>query len=137
MQEREIVFSPSFDERDLDPFKNYGVGNVRMCWYLRRPKAVIQFEVLTGWYLQHLKAEFPTGNPYPMAVAIGYHAYEAKYEHQTSMECHLLEGGKCFYSGSGLQAEEYLKLLIEKGSEAVWERMEEFYKYHFERGEQA
>jgi hypothetical protein len=44
----------------------------------------------------------------------------------------LLDGSPCFYDGSGLNAAGVFALLVMEGSEAVWERLERYYRSTFE-----
>jgi hypothetical protein len=49
----------------------------------------------------------------------------------TFTPCEWLDGKPCYYDGSGLAAEEYFKLLVSEGSEAVWKKLEEYYEETF------
>jgi hypothetical protein len=99
----------------------------------------------------------------PMAADLGYHSKFPLYEGQEPMgavdrkfhtddlkegldrfqisatatgtftPCPYLDGAPCYYDGSGLNAERVLKMLIEKGGEAVWREMEECYLATFEK----
>lgn len=44
--------------------------------------------------------------------------------------CHVL-GGKCYYDGSGLQADEWLKEFLEGGTDWLWPKLEERYYLQF------
>lgn len=99
----------------------------------------------------------------PMAADLGYHSKFPMYEGQqprgavdvklsmdeskegfdkfsatstatgTFSPCPYLDGAPCYYDGSGLQAETVLKMLIEKGGEAVWDYMLECYHGVFDQ----
>ena len=138
---REIEFTPAFDRRDPDPSKNYGIHGVEMRWYLTGPLGAIQFVVFTNWHLPHVQAELnaktPSSNfPYlmhsPAPTDVGYHSPTPQYEGQETMgPCPHLGGAPCYYDGSGLRAEEWFKVLVESGSEAIWKLMEEEYRRLF------
>lgn len=49
----------------------------------------------------------------------------------TFTPCEWLDGKPCYYDGSGLAAQEYFKVLVTEGSEAVWKKLEEYYKETF------
>lgn len=127
---REIEFTPAFDKRHPDPSKNYGIHGASMRWCLKGEHGAIQFVVFTDWHLPHVTEELKAKGSFqePMAADIGYHSHVPRYEGQTLLEqdCDVI-GGPCYYDGSGLQAEEGLRLLITEGSEAVWRWMEEYY----------
>jgi len=137
--EKRIEFSPAFDKRDADPSKNYGIHGVSMTWLLITDRGACQFVVYTGWHLPHVQAELSRkrgDNPHtyiqrvdaPMPADIGYHSPTPQYEDQPEMECHLLEGGKCYYDGSGLQAQDFYDTLVLEGHEAVWKKMEGWFQ---------
>jgi hypothetical protein len=46
-------------------------------------------------------------------------------------KCDYVDGGVCYYDGSGLNAEPVFDLLCEKGGEAVWKRLEEYHAQIF------
>jgi hypothetical protein len=98
----------------------------------------------------------------PMAADLGYHSKFPMYEGQEPMgsvdtkiaidpakegferfdmsrtptgtftPCPYLDGAPCYYDGSGLHAETVLRMLIEKGGEAVWQYMEQCYHSQFD-----
>jgi hypothetical protein len=49
----------------------------------------------------------------------------------TFTPCEWLDGKPCYYDGSGLAAEQYYNLLLRKGSEAVWRKLERYYRRTF------
>src|SRR5205807_10288634 len=98
-----------------------------------------QFLLYTNWMLPHiteqavqrtLAAPDAIGlkvNFLPLPADKGYHWSVPRYDGQTMRECDLLPGGKCYYDGSGLNAEETFGRLLREGSEGVWKDLEEFY----------
>jgi hypothetical protein len=67
---------------------------------------------------------------HPTPADLGFHSKVEMYEGQKQMmdNCEMiLGGGPCYYDGSGMQAEELFKLLVEQGDEAVWQEMEARY----------
>lgn len=141
--EKWIEFTPAYDKRNADPNKNYGVHGVDMRWYLRGENGAIQFVTSTNWFLPNVQREFDLKTATspdivsqlrtfhtPFATDIGYHSYVPRYEGQDPMgDCQVLHGKPCYYDGSGLQAEKFLKLLISEGHEAVWIAMEKEYEH--------
>lgn len=121
---RTVTWRPAYDKRDPDPEKNCGVHGMDLRFILSGPKGAAQFVVYTGWHLAHVRER-------PMSVQpadVGYHALKPAYEDQTQMDCDLVEGGKCYYDGSGLQAEELFDRFVAEGEEVVWAELLMVYK---------
>lgn len=134
---REIVFKPAFDRRDPDDRKNYGIHGVTITFYLKGPAGVVQFVFYSGIHLPHVADELARkAANYRgwMAADIGYHSPKPLYEGQPQMSgvCEMIEGGVCYYDGSSLNAEPIGNAFVSEGEEPVWNRMAEFYTYHFE-----
>lgn len=130
--ERIVTMRPAFHRVHDDPKKNYGVGGVYLRMVLRGPLGATQFLLLTDWYLPETlewwKARgLSRGNRGPTPVDKGYHWSTPQYEGQEARDCDLLPGGKCYYDGSGLNAEGVYQRLLKEGSEGVWRELEEFY----------
>ena len=138
---REIRFRPAFDKRSAEPGKNYGVHGVEMKWFLRGPLGTIQFVVSTNWMLPHVEKEmdarldpgFPHLLCHPQPTDIGYHSPKPMYTDQSLMaeDCEYVEGGRCYYDGSSLQAEKVFQVLVEQGDEACWQVLEDRYRSTF------
>lgn len=132
--QRIVKFSKAFDKRSPVPSKNYGVGGVN-CWMiLKGDKGAVQFAFSTGIYLPHVLDEWEAKHysPKPMGFDVGYHSPTPMYEGQTEMDnCGLLPNGKCYYDGSGLRGDEWFKIFMEEGDEAIWKLLEEDYKERF------
>lgn len=141
---RRVNLSPSFDRRDPRPSVNYGIGEVRMWFYLIGRKGAVQWQIGTGWYCnsaeRHLRSfpDDPGGyrdeSRYrPRAWDLGYHAREAQYDGQTvvDQDCETI-GGPCFYDGSGLNAELLLDGFLEGGERFLWPALEAYYGHVFE-----
>jgi len=147
--ERIVKFYPAFDKRDPDPAKNYGIHGVELLMAVKGPKGVVQFKLYTNWQLPHIQEEM-LNKPVrdrttamwrflPMPTDLGYHSYVPHYEDQSCITdaCELLDGKPCYYDGSGLNAEPVFKLLVEKGDEAVWRKLERYYEVTFNSDETA
>lgn len=132
MFERSVEINPAFDRRDPNPKKDYGIHSVDLKFLLKGERGVVQFVIYTGWYLPQ---NHPATHPehFPMAADIGYHSYVPLYEGQKCLNgsCRYLDGKPCYYDGSGLQAEDFLKVMIAEGGETMWKKMEEWYNNHF------
>ncbi len=143
MLTKEIVFHPAYDKRSPEPSKNYGIHGVSIYFFVKGDKGAVQFAVYTDWHLPHVQDE-QKGKDFiglfglkPMGVDVGYHATEPQYEGQDKFcgpgECNLVpEGESCYYDGSGLRAEEWVRnILLPKGSEGIWEALKEEYTGRF------
>lgn len=138
--ERTVTFRPAFDKRDPDPKKNYGIHGVDIVFLLKGARGAYQFCVSTNWHLPNVQAEqdtrplneFPYMFHKPMPTDLGYHAHAPQYvgHEPMSEQCEVL-GGKCYYDGSSLAAEDVFNILLSGGSDAVWKHLEERYMERF------
>lgn len=131
-----VTFRPAFDRRDPDPSKNYGIHGVEIRWLYKAALGATQFLLYTGWQLPHVERDMEENWPRdrigfritrPSPADLGYHSPAPQYEGQSAMECDVLPGGKCFYDGSGLNAEPVFECLVREGGDAVWRELENYY----------
>ena len=128
---------PAFDKRAPDPSKNYGIGACRIVFILKGPHGAVQFMIGTNWYVpsarEHLK-NFPRSErdlqQKPGGWDVGYHSPKATYKGQAAMsgKCSYVKGGKCFYDGSGLRADEWIEDFVAGGTDWLWPKLEEEYR---------
>ena len=125
--ERAVIFEPGYD--DPAPGR-YGRHGMEIRWLLRGPRGAAQFLMHTGW-VPGVKGVAPqVSHIFPMAVDIGYHARVPQYEGAEEWGLHencAYIGGKCYYDGSGLQAEEIMKRFIVDGETVIWAALEARY----------
>jgi hypothetical protein len=133
---REVFISAAFDKRSADPKKNYGIHGVNLKFMLSGEKGAIQFVIYTNWFLPHVQKEIdhrPVDNMFPHLLChpqpadVGYHSPVPVYEGQEEMDCCYLPNGKCYYDGSGLQAEEVFNIMVAGGGDAMWAELERRY----------
>jgi hypothetical protein len=135
--EKFVKFDAGWDKRDADPSKNYGISGLRITFFYGNSKyGYVQFVILTDWYPTCLDDEAPglharLAGCYPMAADVGYHSPHPMYQDHSPFECDLIDGGQCYYDGSGLHAEEVMKKLRNEGSDAVWEHLEGYWNDMF------
>ena len=137
--ERIVTMRPAFDRRHKDPHKNYGIHGVELRMVLRGAKGATQFLLYTNWQLPHVTEETHRRHLHgtdllglhcsydPIPADKGYHWATPQYDGQEDRDCDVLPGGKCFYDGSSLNADEIFQLLLTEGSEGVWKGLEDFY----------
>jgi hypothetical protein len=134
--ERLVTFLPAYDKRAPSPSKDYGIHGVELRMVVKGPKGATQFVLYTNWQLPHVTKEFDHRSDHifchPDPADLGYHAVEQRYPEQHRQECDLLPEGYCYYDGSGLNAEAVYTTLLEKGSDGVWETLENYYRELFE-----
>ena len=138
--ERIVTVSPAFDKRDPIPSKNYGIGACRITFVLKGSRGAVQFMFGTNWYVpsarEHLK-KFPPGyrdlQQKPEGWDIGYHSPKPMHKGQTPIKskCQFVKGGKCYYDGSGLRADEWVEDFVAGGTEWLWKKLEEEYRHWF------
>lgn len=138
MFKQRIDFYPAFDKRHPEPSKNYGIHGVDVAFYLMGPEGTVQFKLSTGWQLPHVALELREKGAdiclQTMPIDLGYHSPKPMYDGQPMMtdKCEFApDGGKCFYDGSSLNADPIFQVLLEKGSEGVWEELSKYYRYTF------
>jgi hypothetical protein len=117
MFKREVHFRMPYDKRHKDPNKDYGIGTIVIRMILIGEKGAVQFVFNTGM----------------RGWDVGYHAKVPQYDEQTSMECTYLEQGHCYYDGSSLMADDWMRewLASEEDEEFIWKRLEEYYRDRF------
>jgi hypothetical protein len=116
---REVVFTPSTDEKIM-----------YLVFLLKGSKGAVQFVLMTGW--QITKEGGIVSKPLAfMGADIGYHSYLPHYEGQKMDTCQYLEGGKCYYDGSSLAADQFMPTFLAGGQEVVWEMLEDRYRTTF------
>lgn len=150
--ERLFTIAAAYDKRHSDPEKNYGIHGVEMRWVVKKPgEGAVQFLLYTGWHLPEVfgvGAEDPIGlsimQQYregfedqrysaPMPADLGYHSPRPIYDEQSPMEgdCDFVEGGRCYYDGSSLNAWRPFEVMLRGGDEALWEFLEDYYRSTF------
>ena len=128
---RDVFFSPAFDKRNPEPKKNYGVGAVRIKFLVSDERGATQFVLYTDWYPAHVQragmGTHSLNEVKPAAWDLGYHSPVPQYEGQkvTSESCEYIGGRPCYCDGSGLMAEPLVYALLDGGSDAVWQLVEQ------------
>jgi hypothetical protein len=66
---------------------------------------------------------------------VGYHSSFPMYEDQPMRDCDFTEAGKCYYDGSGLNAERWTKEIFsvrgQTPEEIIWPKLEKYYSEVF------
>ena len=135
--EKIVVFTPAYDKRHSDPSKNYGIGSVRCLMVLKGKKGAVHFSFGTGMYFPETHREwlvkFPDHDPVRyMGHDVGYHSPTRRYKDQLKSQekCDWINK-PCYCDGSALRADEWMNILVRKGSKKIWEMLEEDYKDRF------
>lgn len=141
--ERIVWVSPAYDKRSDDPAKNYGICACRITFILKGPLGAIDFMIGTDWYLPETQREKRSWQQQydrrfdkikPDGWDVGYHSPKPMYEGQEPLhhDCDLIDGGVCYYDGSGLQAQEIIPDFLAGGTEWLWPYLEGRYRDQFE-----
>jgi len=123
---------------------SHGKHGITIRFVVKGEAGAIQFCIYTGWMPQHAKVSL--GSRYVsdwsdgckvMPADIGYHSKKPMYEGQTSVteSCEFCDGEPCYYDGSSLNAQNPMYTLVNRGGEALWEYLEQYYRATFEGGE--
>lgn len=143
---KQIIFTPGYDYV-VRPTKKYGKEYGRHCmeltFLLQGKLGAVQFKMYTGWYprikrgwgVLHSESTIDTTklpSVFPMAVDLGSHSPKPMYKGQTPIhgKCPVLDG-RCYYSGSTLQADRVMCSFINKGEKALWKELREYYMMTF------
>lgn len=129
------------------PYDRGSCGGMSLYFLYRGKKGVTQFVVFTDWipweprptssnaYIgpEYRNRPRESVSPmYPMAADLGYHSPKRVWQDQPSRECDVLPQKRCYYDGSGLNAQPVLVEFLYDGEEAMWKRLEDYYQKVFE-----
>lgn len=114
--------------------KGHGISSMRMFFILVGPKGAVQWLIDTGWHTRTTQAVQAVIKDYPMPHAwdLGFHAPASQYDGQSRMECGLVDGGACYYDGTGLSSVRFTPdFLTHPG--AIWDALRVEYDRKFGR----
>jgi hypothetical protein len=131
---------PKYRTKGMKSNADYGIHGCELLFMLTGIKGSIQFRVMTDWFLPHVQRERGMQTTHyiiqPSGADVGYHSPIAMYKGQDPIQdnCPYVPGnGACYYDGSGLRAQEWVEqILLSKGSDGIWEAMEEEYRQRFD-----
>jgi hypothetical protein len=141
---REIKFLPAYDKRKSEDGKNYGVHGCDISFAIIGEDTAIRLMVFSNWHLIHVREEFDMGPfgryPYwhPDSAGVSYHAKSRSAKallggNYTTEHCDLFNKEECSSdcSYNALGNDEWYKILTEKGSNGLFEKLEELYVERF------
>lgn len=123
---REITMLPASDSRA----KQGGIHGVDMRMVLSGELGAVDFCIYTGWMLPSVRLEHNLRHYVPdaMPAYVGYHSPHPKYPEQTPQDnCQLIKGDVCYSDVSYTTSDEVFDVLTKKGSDGVWEWLENYY----------
>lgn len=147
LEYKEIKFVPAYDKRHENPRKNYGIHGAEIRFTVGENKGqFVHFSLYTNWFLPETQkwldarvlargvTQFSlAANYHPDTNGLGYHSPYPVYEGQepAQLECEFLDGEPCYSAqhDSGLQG--YLDALIAGGLDALWGKLEAYYRRVF------
>lgn len=141
---RTIIGRPAYEKRHDDPARNYGIGGLALHFALIGPEGAVSLEVLTGWFLPHVRERlrretdhaphFASGNPArcafePTAGPMCSHDHRRRHNHYAAEpdDCDLLPGGKCWGDHGYLAGDQLLEALIAGGEPGLRDAMRGWY----------
>lgn len=153
---RRIVFNKADDRTDPDPQKDYGVSDLEICFLVEGEEGTVEFQLSTNWYLEHInkkrlefmKSEVVVGKDdfilgrwlKPLPLDVCYYS-ETRISEDDSFWIdgisRFRESKSCYYGyvfkdKNGNEAKEYAyKLLLERGDDALWVYLEDYYREVF------
>lgn len=140
--ERIVDVSPAYDFV-RGPNTKYGIHGVELTFIVKGDKGAVQLKFGTDWYLKSVQdrqgarmLSSPYGNLLqPHGYDIGYHSKVPMYDGQEPLteECPVI-GGRCFYDGSSLNADEWIEPFMAGGTEWLWPKLEQYYAFIFDGG---
>jgi len=149
---RKIMFMPAFDKINPDPSKNYGIGCLELRFILEGEKGVIEFQLLTNWYQEHvmkrrfefLKKDVWSGKkdflirgflePFPVDICIW--SLSKRHEDCLFFEegvSYVFDGKPCYYdyiyrdNNDDVAHDVAYRKLVDDGEESLWKYLEEQY----------
>jgi hypothetical protein len=133
--EHKVFFSPAFDKRDPNPSKNYGIGSVRIHFFVKGEKGGIEWTVSTGMFLKKTHAEWLINFPKSeegdgIGHEIAYHAKKKQHEGQEKHngDCTLTDLPYCYNDAGFCAGGELYEKFVEQGEEIVWKTLEEWHR---------
>ena len=127
------------------PSNSHGKHGIEIVFYVHGEQGVVQFKLSTNWVpyksiasnigYRAVHIDKSIADLYPMPTDLGFHSRKPMYEGHTSMnKCNLLDGNKCYYDGSSLNANDAFYVLVNCGEEELWRFLEQYYRSVFEEG---
>jgi hypothetical protein len=127
---RHVRFIPAFHRVD----EGYGVGGVELYFSVVGEKGAVCVNMMTGWMLSQTHAWWKSRGitPRPQSVEGGcVSIHSVAPTERGAVDCDLL-GGKCYDGGTYYNyATEFAELLVRKGDDAVFDKLEEEYRERF------
>ena len=111
----------------------YGNYSGQTYFVVKGPKGAVEFHYFNPWYPDNCPRSdvrmLPLGG-------VEVHAKEPQYEgHEVFTSNCLYTDGPCYFNGSALACDKWFKYLVHCGSDKLWEKLEELYRYRFEDGD--
>lgn len=143
---RKVEWTPAYT---IEEGKNHGRGSMTLRFVLVGGEGAVQFVLYTGF--DHSEDRFAnerlggvmcsdgqrrelTHRLSVLPADLGYHSLVPHYEGQSAMgePCPYLDGRTCYYDGSGLNAMDAFDVFTDRGEEALWAFLEQYYACVFE-----
>lgn len=128
---REFHVRAAYDKRDADPRKNYGVHGVEIEFVVKRSGAAVNCFWMTDWQCQSTLDWWKAAGldqhttRFDGLGDLGWHSPIKldKWDTKISSPCPHT-GGDCYYSGTGLGAQELFRKWVE-APDIIWPELEQ------------
>jgi hypothetical protein len=144
-----IKFKCRWDKEGCKPGAggSHGIHGLDITFYATGDKGVVQFALSTGWKPVAVDKnnrfglvpgmDKETAHLHPLPTDLGYHSPKPMYEGHDALtdKCDVLGGKKCYYDGSGLNANDAYYTLINGGDKELWKFLDQYYLCVFEDGD--
>lgn len=136
--QRHVKWRPAYNKTG----DGKGRGSMVLLFILVGEKGATQFVLFTGF--DHSSDRNGYGEPgrdLPHRLAVmpadlGYHSRTPMYDKQPSMACAYIQPeARCYYDGSGLNAQDAFDVFTDEGEEALWRFLERYYDAVFNDGD--
>lgn len=130
---RIVDVHPAYDER----YKQFGIGSCSINFTIKGTKGAATFSLFTNWFLPHVREELVLNGTFskkyskPIGSEVCYHSYTRMCENDLLSEHCKVLNTTCYSGADFILCDQYVDILIEKGTEGMYEKLEEFYNYHF------
>lgn len=144
------VERPAFEKRHDDPHRDYGIGCVLMSFSSIGEHGAASLTVFTGWYLPHVaerlrretQHEFYAHDPkrWARCALEGHggvveihsdHPLRESYDVEDTDDCRFT-GGKCWGDTGYSAGDTLFDVLVERGQDALFAELDEWYRTHVE-----
>jgi hypothetical protein len=132
---RKIGFKTSYEKRNDDPRKDYGISGGSIWFVLTGPKGAVTWELLAGFFLPETIDRLKKDNTKfmgPTPGGVGFHYAEEREWGTTNEDCEFT-GGPCWFDVGYTMGDEAYKTFTHEGLDSLWDFLGELYQSEMEQ----